>query len=349
LFNSFINMNISFKSISKVALVVLAFWISWKIWDILAGVFLALVFASVVEGGVGALRKIKIPRIPAVILIYLTGFAVLYFAFYSLIPPLVNEIGQFSANFPKYFENFLVQFEGAKDFFIEYGGSPETIQDALEALSRKIAELVSSIPMFLSSIFGGLATAFLIITISFFLCLEKGGVEKLLGFFTPKNHRESFIQLLIISQKKMQDWFRGRIFSAVIVGTLVYLGLWLMGAEYRITLSLVAALFEIFPVIGPWLAGIIGAIVVSLQSLYLGFFTAVLYAAAGLIEGNLITPIVMRKIVGINPIIVIIVLFVGARLGGILGILIAIPLTAIIIEVINDFRKKRGLESLRND
>lgn len=329
------------KSIIINYLVVVAFILAWKLWNILAGIFLAIIIAWIIGGAIESLKKIKFPRALSVLLIYLAILAIFYFTFCFLIPPFVDEVKDLATISPKYLEKFSPGVEGAKAFLIEHQTS-ESLQKALLFLGDKLAKISSSVPAFLSSVFGGLINVFLIVFISILFSLEEKGVEKFIGIFVPLNRHENLAKILAVSQKKIREWFKGRLFSAIIVGILVYLGLLLIGAQYKLSLALTAFLFEFVPVIGPWFAAIIGIILVGLQSLKLGLFALILYVVVQQLESHLITPFIMKKFTGINPILTILVLLIGAKLGGILGIFIAMPLTIIFVEVINEFRKKEG-------
>ncbi len=332
-------MDTSFKAILKGWIVILAILLAWKIWKILAGFFLAIIIAWIVEGAIETLKKIKFPRLFSVPLVYLAIAAIFYFTFYFLIPPFVQEIKDLAATFPNYFEKFSPGVKGAKTFLIEHQTS-ESLQKALLFMGDKLAKISSSVPAFLSSIFGGLLNVFLIIFISILFSLEEKGVEKFIGIFVPLQRHKNLVRILAIFQKRIQDWFRGRFFSAMIVGILIYLGLLLIGAQYRLSLALLAFVFEFIPIIGPWFAAIIGVILVGLQSLKLGLFALILYVVVQQLEAHLVTPLIMKKFTGINPILTILVLLIGAKLGGILGIFISLPLTIIFTEVINEFREK---------
>ena len=325
-------------------LIILGLLLVWKIWDILAGVFLAIILATIVDGAANFLKKIKFPRVLSVALIYLVIFAAFYFAIYFLIPPIIDEINQLADAFPKYLEKFSPQVKEARAFLIEYR-TTESFQKFLIFLGDKLAKITSSIPTLLSTVFGGMLTTLLIIFISLLLSFEKNGIEKLLVFFVPQKNREEFSRIFVLSQKKIRDWFKSRLFSALVVGFLVYIGLLIMGAKYKITLALISALFEFIPIIGPWVSAIIGTVLVGFQSAKLGIFALILYVAIQQVESHIFTPLVTRKIVGMNAVLTILAVMIGAKLGGILGILIAVPLAAVIVEIISDFRKK-GMEPL---
>ena len=334
-------MDTNSKSIFKWLSTILILFIAWKIWEVLGGIFLALVLASIVDGAADFLKKIKFPRALSVIFIYLIIIAAFYFAFYFLIPPLVDEINQLSNNFPVYWEKFSPQVSQARAFLREYGAS-ESFQKSLIVLGEKLAKITSNIPSFLSAIFGGMMTVFLIFFISFLLALNDKGVEEFLIFFIPLKNQDEFRRFLVISQKKIRGWFKARLLAALIVGILVYICLLAVGIKYRVIIAVISALFEFVPLIGPWVAGIFGVILATFQSLKLGLLVLILYFIIQQIENHIFMPLLMKKVIGISPVLTIVVLLIGAKLGGFLGVLISIPLTAIIVEFVNNYRKSRA-------
>jgi len=324
-------------------LIVFAFIFAWQIWQILAGLFLALVISTLVDGAAEIFKKIKIPRVVSVVFVYLAIIVLFYFAFYFLIPPTIDEIKQFSENVPDYIENFSPQLEQIRVFWSQYKAS-DTLQKSLFTLGEKMVSMTSSITSFISMIFGGAITALVVFFISLLLSLEERGVEKFLGIFAPLQSQQNFVRLLCLSQKKIRGWFLGRFFSAIVVGFLIYAGLFLMGVKYKITLAIIAALFEFVPIIGSWFAAIIGIILTAFQSLKFGLFSSIMYLAVQQLESNIFSPFFMKRTAGINPVLSIIALMVGAELGGVLGILIAIPFTVVVLEIINDLKRGQASE-----
>ena len=324
-------------------LIVFAFIFAWQIWQILAGLFLALVISTLVDGAAEMFKKIKIPRVVSVVFVYLAIIVLFYFAFYFLIPPIIDEIKQFSENVPDYIENFSPQLEQLRVFWSQYKAS-DTLQKSLFALGEKMVSMTSSITSFISMIFGGAITALVVFFISLLLSLEEKGVEKFLGIFVPVQSQQNFARLLCLSQKKIRGWFLGRFFSAIVVGFLIYAGLFLMGVKYKITLAIIAALFEFVPIIGSWFAAIIGIILTAFQSLKFGLFSSIMYLAVQQLESNIFSPFFMKRTAGINPVLSIIALMVGAELGGVLGVLIAIPFAVVVLEIINDLKRGQASE-----
>lgn len=306
----------------------------------MAGLFLALILSVLVDGAVTYLKKIKIPRAVSVIFIYLAIIFIFGSAFYFLVPPMVNEIKQFSANLPGYLDSFSPQLEQVQFFWNTYKTS-DVLQKSLLGIGEKLISVTSNITSLISTVFGGLFTALVIFFVSLILSLKENGTEEFLGIFVPQSAKKDFVRIFSSSKRKIKYWFLGRFFSAVAVGVFIYLGLLLMGVKYKITLALIAALFEFVPILGAWFAGIIGVVLTAFQSLKLALFAGLLYLVVQQVESHIFSPFFMKKTVGMNPVLTILALMIGAELGGFFGILIAVPFTAIIMEIINGLQKTR--------
>ena len=138
--------------------------------------------------------------------------------------------------------------------------------------------------------------------------------------------------------------------SGVLVGVLAFLGLTILGIESALFLAVIMMVFEIIPVFGPILAAVPGVAIAFTEGirgvdpgLTAGLFVALFYFIIQQFESHLIYPLVVRKVIGIPPVLVIVALVVGAKMAGFLGILLSVPITAIIMEFLNDLAKERKI------
>ena len=126
----------------------------------------------------------------------------------------------------------------------------------------------------------------------------------------------------------------------LIVGVLTYIGLSLLGVKYALVLALIAALFEIIPYLGPILAAVPATILAFFQAPFLALTVVLLFTVINQVENYIIVPQVMKRTVGLSPIVIIVVMLIGAKLAGILGVILAVPTAAAITEIVKDLRKK---------
>ena len=184
----------------------------------------------------------------------------------------------------------------------------------------------------------------ILIVVSFYLATQENGIENFLRLVTPLEYEEYMIDLWTRSQKKMGHWLRAQLLLGVLIGILVFIALTFLGIKYALLLAFVAAVFELIPVIGPIMAAAPAAFTAFLQDPILAVIVVLVYFVVQQMESHLIVPVGMRKTVGLNPLVVVVALLVGAKLGGILGLFLAVPVAAVLVEFVVDIdRRKRGL------
>jgi predicted PurR-regulated permease PerM len=181
----------------------------------------------------------------------------------------------------------------------------------------------------------------LIIIISFYLSVQRNGLENFLKIITPVEYEDYILDLWKRSRRKIGRWIQGQILLGILVGVLVFLGLTILGVEYALTFALLAAVFELIPIFGPILASIPPIAVAFLQSPTLALAVLALFVIIQQFENHLIYPLVVRKIVGVPPILVILSLIIGVKIGGFFGILLAIPAVTVAMEFFNDMAAKK--------
>ena len=166
-------------------------------------------------------------------------------------------------------------------------------------------------------------------------------MENFLKIITPIEYENYILSLWSRSRRKIGRWIQGQILLGILVGVLVFLGLTILQVEYALSFALLAMVFELIPIFGPILASIPPIIIAFLQNPALGLAVMALYIIIQQFENHLIYPLVVKKVVGVPPLLVILALLVGGQLAGFLGIIIAVPLAATLMEFLNDLEKDK--------
>jgi len=309
----------------------------------------AIVVASGVEPIVRWFIVRKVPRLPSVLIVYFSLAMILIGSFYFLVLPLLNESSDFVTSLPLYIDQGSLSIQG--NSFIQSEPIFKQLSNSvsLDNLALQAEELVSSFSggfwNTVSIVSGGFLSFVLIIVLSFYLSAQDDGVGKFLRIISPRKHEEYVATLWRRVETKIGLWMQGQLLLAVIVGVLVYLGLTLLGVRHALLLAVLAGIFELIPLFGPILAAIPAVLVAfvdggfSITLLVIGFFLIIQQ-----FENQLIYPLVVKKVVGISPILVIIALIAGAKLAGFLGLLLAVPVAAVIMEFINNLEHSRDPE-----
>jgi predicted PurR-regulated permease PerM len=162
---------------------------------------------------------------------------------------------------------------------------------------------------------------------------------------TPTQHQAYVLNLWKRSQTKIGKWMQGQLILGVIVGVLLYLGLTILGVPNALLLAVLAALFELIPVFGQFLAAIPAVAIGFVDGGVTGaLLVAGLYIVVQQFEAHLIYPVVVKKVVGVPPLMVILSLIVGAKLAGFLGILLSVPIAGAIQELVADIDRRKARE-----
>lgn len=307
--------------------------------DILTALVFAVIIASAIEPAIEWLKDKRIPRILSVILIYLAFVTALALGVYLVIPLIIEELNNFSFVYPE------VQGQVEKEFerlgFTSLPGLGDNIESLLRVPGQYLEKLGGGVVNVASAVFGGLFSFLLITVFSFYLATQEKGIQSFLRLITPLSYEPYIIDLWERSQRKLGRWLRAQMLLGAIVGVLIFFGLTFLGVKHALLFAVLAAIFEIIPVVGPILAAVPAVVTAFLSSSFLGVSTIVLYVVVQQLESHVIVPVVMRKSVGLSPLVVVLALLIGAKIGGIFGILLSVPLTAIIAEFVNDWDKKK--------
>ncbi|MBI4132702.1 MAG: AI-2E family transporter [Candidatus Sungbacteria bacterium] len=335
--------DLTYQSLFRIVIVGAALVTLYFLQQIVIALLFAVVIASGIEPGVRWFHRFRVPRILAILIIYIVSIGILVGAVYLILPALVDEFSAFLDSFPRYQRILLQELRSFQDLPF-YSSFSENAESIILNPPFDLRTLGASALDILVSIFGGVFSVVLLIVVSFYLANQERGVERFLRLITPLRWEEYAIDLWSRSQAKMGQWIRGQLLLGFIVGVLVYLALTILGIRYALILALLAAVFELIPIVGPILAAVPAVFFGFLSSPLLGLVVAVVYIIIQQAESHLLVPIIMQRTVGLNPLVIIIALLVGARLGGVLGMFLAVPIASVVVEFLMDAdRKKRGL------
>ena len=337
-------INISSGTFLRAILLGLLFVLLYILRDLVLVLLTSVVIASAIEPATRWFAKYRVPRIPAVIFVYVFIVAFIVMVLYLFIPPFLNEFSSLSSSLPQYLESINlinpITGSGAEGLVgdlsktFPLGETIKNIQGTIVGFSNNIFQT-------LSAVFGGVFSFILIIIISFYLAVQERGIENFLQIIVPDKHEKYIIDLWKRSQAKIGKWMQGQLLLGLLIGVLVYLGLTILGVKYAFTLAIFAAMAELIPIFGPIIAAVPAVLLGFLDGPTLGFMVIGLYVIIQQFENHLIYPLVVRKVVGVPPLLVILALIIGGQLAGFLGILLSAPIAAVIIEFTNDIQREK--------
>ncbi len=318
-----LSVTITSKTLWNVLFMTIGVLIAWKLKNFLMVILLSVILASFVEVGTRVFKKIKIPRIVSVIFIYTLGSVLVVGLLYLVVPLFTSEIKNFITLFPK--KSYLYQVLSP---IASNGFNTGTIETIFNGETDVLATL--------GGIFGSLINVVLVVIISFYLSAQEKGIEQFLRVVTPDEKEDYIVGLWARVERKIGYWFGGQVLVAILVGMVTYIGLFIMGVPYALILSALAGFFVFIP-FGTALS-LAPAVVLGYLGSGIGLALQIFifYGVVHYLESYFLSPYVLHRTIGMPMLVIILAAIACFELFGLVGIVIAIPLAVLILELLHD-------------
>ncbi len=316
-------IDISHRTVIFIALFILSLLIIYLIRDLLLILFVAVILMSALSPSVSFFAKLKVPKAIGIAIAYIIIIAAASGLLAIVLPPLLEETSRLFSTLPPLLDQLLSN--AAIDRSL--------LQSQLSTLSKNVFSITLSI-------FDNLLTIIFLLVFTFYLTLERENLEsRLASLFIGRQERVK--RLIVQIEEKLGGWLRGQLFLSLIIGILSYIGLIILGIPYALPLAVVAGVLEVVPVIGPIISAIPSILIALTISPILSLGVAAMYFIIQQLENHLIVPQVMKKAVGLNPLVVILAIAVGSRLLGIGGALLAVPIVVVLQIIVSEIIEER--------
>ena len=278
---------------------------------------------SALKPAVLFLEKKKIPRGVSSVIIFILFIIFLIYVIQVTLNPLIYETAQLLKNLPLVINQI----------------NPAIVNGLnLNSFTQYLPNITNQVSKIVGSVFSNMVFVLSTLFFSLYFIIEENLIKKLLMRFFSEEKTNEVALIFDKVEKRLSAWFWGELVLMVVVGTMTFVGLSLIGLKQVLPLAIIAGFLEVVPNIGPIISTVPALLVAITQNYFLVPAVAALYFIVQQLENNLIVPVVIKKAVNLNPIITLIALIVGGKIGGVLGVLLAIPTTlfieTILIEVI---------------
>jgi predicted PurR-regulated permease PerM len=319
--------------------IVLGVWFLYTIRDVVLLFFLSFLFAAAMEPPIRRLVKKGCSRALAATLIFVAFIIVVSGLFSFLVPTIIQETRGFVRDLPVYSQEIF----GSADFF------KETSQQFLVWFE---GDWTFGIPdrLFSTTLgaFGVLISGVAVISMAFYLSLYERGMEKLLRNIVPEKY-QSFV---LSRSRKVYDnigrWVFGQFILMILVFGAYYALLFSLGVPNAFVLALLGGLLEIIPFFGPIASAVPAIILAFLVSPWTAVAVLIGYIVIQQVENHILVPQIMKRAVGVNPIVVILSLFIGAKIAGIIGMILAVPFAMgilVFLKGVKDEKQKTHIDT----
>jgi predicted PurR-regulated permease PerM len=295
----------------------------WYLRDIFFILFFSFVLGiAIQEWSIAIKRYLKIPFFINIILIYLIFVFILIFSIYVLLPIIIKEIKSVYPQIQDILESY-----GIKNLSVYFSGFLKNTPETLFNFSSYFFNLL-----------GGIFNFILIIILSFYVATQPNFITDIFKFFLSENQKP-YLNLYIRIKRKFAFWLSAQIFLMIIIAVLVYILMFVLKIPYAGLIAFIAGLTEIIPILGPIISASFAIFITLANDPDKIFWVIGGFILIQQIENNLIIPLIARKVFEIRPIITLSAILIGAKLGGILGILTVLPFSVILVEIYYEFFK----------
>ncbi len=343
--NNIVNYRITNGSIVRVMLWAGLAYSLFFFRDLLVTLIVGLVMASTIDPIAKYFKKYKIPRVATVAGVFVLLFLAIISFVYFIIPSLAEDIANLLKSLPKILNDINVFGKnfGISELSIYANELSQNISkgEIITILKNSIIG-AGSIFETTGNILGALVNFLMMLVFAFYLAAQEDGINNFLKLITPKYYEKYVLNLWARSEAKIGSWAKGQILVGIIIACLVYVPLKLLGMPYAALFAFLSFIGEMIPMVG-LLASSIPAILTAYftQDLSLALTVALVFFIISQLENYVIYPKVMNKVIGVPAIVILIAFIMGAKVAGFWGIVLAVPLAAIVMEFVNDILNEK--------
>jgi len=276
----------------------------------------------------------KVPKVLAIFIVFGIIIALLILTIFFLIPSLINQLNILYKEIPNFIENYqnlILSIEPQLSKFINPADVAILLTENLSELQRSVLGFSQSIIIYLSNIVSSITFGIVIVPlILFYIMRDMLVFKENLYIFVSKDNKKEFKEVLEEIDNIVSGFIRGRIIVCFIVGTLIGIGLYFLNLKFALIIGIVSGIFNFIPYLGP-MVGVVLTLIFALGSpWWILLMIVVLFVLVNQLEAVYLNPNILGKGLGLHPLTVILSMLICGQVLGILGVLVAVPLTAIL-------------------
>lgn len=306
----------------------------------ISSAFISYLLHPIVE----ALHQRGLKRGLAVLIIYLLFFGSVGFGLYKGIPAMIQQVQELSENVPSLmaqYKQWMSRLEHQTSTW------PFDVQERVETGMAAIELRINALFNQFMKVFDYLIVFVLIPFIAFYMLKDYMELKKMIWYITPKKWRNQGRAFLRDVDASLGGYIRGQLFVCGAIGLVAALLFWLFGMEYSLLLGVIIGITNVIPYFGPLIGAVPALIIAATMSIKMVITVAIIVAVLQFVEGNILSPLIVGKSLHMHPLFIMMALLAGGELAGIVGMILSIPLLAIlkvfVLHASVHFRKKAPL------
>lgn len=300
------------------------------------GAFITFLLHPIVE----VLHEKGLHRGLAVLFIYLLFFGGLGYALYKGIPMFIHQLQDLTASAPQLSNQYREWVNYIQESTKAWPDNmQEKVDHGIHTIEVKMDQLLSKVLQGAMEIVNATVLILLIPFISFYLLKDIDAVKKAFWFITPVKWRRSGSLFLKDVNHSLGSYIRGQLLVCSIIGTLSSILFWIFHMSYPLVLGIIIGITNVIPYFGPLIGAVPAVIIASAISVKMLIITIIIIAVLQFLEGNILSPFIVGKSLHMHPLFIMFALLLGGELGGIVGMIIAVPILSILKVAVLHLRK----------
>lgn len=326
-------LGINYRHLLLAALAAAGLYFLYLVRGIFLSLALAILLVYLINPVVVAVEKKGTPRVWAIAMVYL----VLTILFVSLIlygmPYFLDQMNNLAEALPRYIREAQRLVENLQAGYAR-AGIPESLRNLIDQrlvnLEGYLVALFNGIAEGILGLAGYLLNVLLAPVLAFYLLRDAEVIKARTVHFIPARLRDDALRLGHEIDRVLNNFVRGYLLVGVIVGALTAGALSLLGLEFAIMLGIFAGLMEFIPYFGPFIGAVPAVALAAIQSWWLALKVVLVFVVIQQLESIVISPKILGNKVGVHPVLVILALLAGGQLYGLVGVLVAVPIVAVL-------------------
>ncbi|WP_053957068.1 AI-2E family transporter [Inediibacterium massiliense] len=307
------------------------------LWKLVIPILWAIVFSYLLNPIVTQIDKKGIKRVWSVTIVYLSIIMIIFLISFIVTPAMMKETKKLVELFPQYtketnqfLNDLYIKIEKLDHFSPELRFMKDSVEENLYKIQNIFTKGMKNITLGIFNIFSKIVTIVLIPIFSFYFLKDIEYFKKKIMFCIPKSCRCECIRIFRDIHLLLNKFIRGQFIVAFLVGILSVIALLFIQVDFAFLIGMIAGISNIIPYFGPIIGAVPGVFIALLDSPIKALWVILAFTIIQQIESAIITPKIVGESVGLHPITVILSLLLGGEWFGLIGLLFAVPIAAII-------------------
>jgi len=267
----------------------------------------------------------------AIIFIYIIFFGGIGIGLYKGIPAIIDQLKDLSENAPAFAEQYRSWIDTLQSHTRAWpDGLQVRMNEGIDTFEKKMDSLLTIIVNILMKFLNSALIMLIIPFIAFYMLKDFALIKRAVWYITPKKWRKKGTLFLKDVDESLGSYIRGQLLVCVIIGSISALLFWVFDLKYPLLLGLIVGATNVIPYFGPIIGAVPAVIIATTTSIKLVIITLVIVFGLQFLEGNILSPYIVGKSLHMHPLVIMVALTAGGEIGGILGLILAVPVLAVL-------------------